>query len=162
MKLSEEVFAVILALSIVSSTVGVAMVVPRNPEAFAALGLLDEYGRIGEYPREVYVGRPFKLAVFIANYMGSTRLFMVRAKLGYGEIPTESSPLDRPALLERFAILCHSCNTTLPVILTLSEPFRNQTIVFELYTFNTGEGRWDYTGRYTFLRVDVSEVVVVG
>lgn len=159
MRLNDEVFAVILALSVVSSVLGIAITIPRNPEAFTALGLLGEHERIGGYPREVYVGIPFELNIFIANYMGSAKLFMVKAKLGYGSIPSESTPLGTPTLLEKFVVLCHSCNTTIPMTMTLSEPFRNQTIVFELYVFDVKEKKWCYTGSYTFLRVNVSEVI---
>lgn len=162
MRLNDEVFAVILAISVVFSVLGIALTVPRNPEAFTALGLLGEHNKTGGYPREVYVGVPLKLNIFVANYMGSTKLFMVKAKLGYGSIPSESTPLETPTLLEKFAVLCHSCNTTISVTLVLLEPFKNQTIVFELYMFNTKEKRWDYTGRYLFLRVNLSEVIGLG
>lgn len=162
MILDEEVFAVIMAISIVASAVGIALVIPRNPEPFTALGLLNEEGKIGEYPKEVYVNRSFKLHVFISNHLGYTALFSVKAKLGRGEIPTNETPLNTPVLAEKYALLCHQCNTTIPFELRLSEAARNETLVFELYQYNPGRGIWEYTGRYVFLRINVTEVLPVG
>lgn len=162
MILDEEVFAVIMAISIVASAVGIAMSIPRNPEPFTALGLLNEEGKIGEYPREVYVNRSFRLNVFVSNHLGYTTLFSVKAKLGRGEIPTNETPLNAPVLAEKYALLCHQCNITIPFELKLSEPARNETLVFELYQYNPARATWDYTGRYVFLRVNVTEVLPVG
>lgn len=160
MKLDEEVFAVILAITIVSSVLSIAMILPKSIEGFAAIGLLSEEGKIGDYPREVFVGEEVKLNLFVANYMGYSSLFMILGKVGYGRVPTNETPLEAPPIVTRYVVLCNKCNVTIPVEVVFNEPWINQTLVFELYRYDTSENKWNYTGLYVFLRLNITSLVL--
>ncbi|MEM4452082.1 MAG: DUF1616 domain-containing protein [Thermosphaera sp.] len=161
MILDEEVFAVILAMTIVGSAIGVALAIPRMDEPFTALGLLNEEGKIGEYPSTVFVGQEVKLNLFIYNHLGYTALFKYQVKEGDGEIPNEKSPLTgKKVLNEGFIILPHKENKTIPLTIVFRNPKLNQTLVCELYYYNPDSGLWEYTGRYVFLRLNVTEVIL--
>ncbi|MEM0020699.1 MAG: DUF1616 domain-containing protein [Fervidicoccaceae archaeon] len=158
MRLDEEVFAVILAVTIVGSVLSVAMIIPRSSERFASLGLLGEDAKIGDYPREVFVGEKVKLNLYLANYMGYTALFMIQGKIGNGQIPINGTSLDVPPVLTKYIVLCNECNATIPVEVVFNEPWINQTLVFELYIFNSTLNEWNYTGIYVFLRLNVTSI----
>lgn len=160
MRLSDEVLAVVVAITVVGSALSIAATLPRGSEPFTALGLLNEEGRIGEYPSEVFVGERVRLRLFIANYMGYTALFMVQGKIGYGDIPTNEAPLNSTPIMVKYIVVCNKCNATTPVEVVFDRPWTNQTLVFELYIYDSGRGLWSYTGRYVFLRLNAVEVAL--
>ncbi|MCS7127756.1 MAG: DUF1616 domain-containing protein [Sulfolobales archaeon] len=159
MRLNDEVLAVIVAISIVASVLGIALTIPRNPEPFTAIGLLNPDVKIGDYPREVRVGEEVSLNLYILNHMGYTGLFMYQGKIGYGKIPSDE-PLNVTPTLKGYVALCHTCNITIPIKTAFNEPFRNQTLVFELYMYDSKTNEWRYTGVYVFLRLNVTEVAL--
>ncbi|MEM0261524.1 MAG: DUF1616 domain-containing protein [Nitrososphaerota archaeon] len=160
MRLNEEVFAVVVAISVVGSALSIALILPRGSEPFTALGLLGEERRIDGYPREVFVGERVRLWLSIANYMGYTALFMVQGKIGYGDTPSSGVPLNSTLIIVRRIVVCNKCNITIPVEVVFDRPWSNQTLVFELYIYDANRGIWSYTGRYVFLRLNVVEVVL--
>lgn len=161
MIIDEEVLAVLTALVIVGSVLSIAMLIPRKPEPFLAIGLLNEKGYIGDYPTTIVAGEPVRLNVFLANYLGRVALLQVRVKLGSrGWIPSNSTPLDAPALQNITVVLEDGKNLTVPVTLKISEPGINRAIVFELWMFNTTSGTWVYTGRWNHLYVNVTALGV--
>ncbi|MEZ0393811.1 MAG: DUF1616 domain-containing protein [Desulfurococcaceae archaeon] len=161
MRLDEETFAVIVAISVVASAISVATIVPRNPEPFTALGILNSEGKIGDYPTSVSVGEPVRLYAFVYNSLGRAALFEVVAKVGNGSIPSESEPLNVTPVWKGYVALCNGANATLPVTVTFDRPFINQTLVFELYVLEEN-GTWSYTGRYCFLRLNVTGAAQIG
>ena len=55
-------------------------------------------------------------------------------------------------------VLDHGLNTTRRIEVVVGEPPVNATrvaLVFELYTYNTAEGRWEYTGRWVHLYISI-------
>ena len=157
MIIDEEVLAVLTALVVVGSALSIALIIPRNPEPFLAIGLLNEKGYIGDYPTQIVAGEPVKLNIFLANHLGKVALLQVRVKLGSkGKIPTNSTPIDTPILKNITVILDKGKNITVPVSLRISQPGINQAIVFELWMLNTTSGTWIYTGRWNHLYVNVT------
>ncbi len=157
MIVDEEVFAVILAVVVVVSVLGIALSIPRNPEPFTAIGLLDQNCRIGNYPREVPVGYPIELCVFISNNLGRPALLQARIKISYnGSIPTNTTPLAMDGVLNITVFLPHEGNTTRKFSVTLPEAGERIVIAGELWEMDLDSGKWLYTGRYVFIRVNAT------
>jgi uncharacterized membrane protein len=157
MVLDDEVMAVLTAVVMIASIIGIAMMLPRNPEPFLAIGLLNERGKIGDYPRLLVTGEPIRLQVFLENHMGKASMLKVEAKLGSrGRIPTNKTPLDAKPFLERIVILNHGQNATIPVEFSVKSEGVNLALVFELWMYDTSRGTWVYTGRWCHLYVNVT------
>jgi len=144
-----------MAIVIVSSIVAIAMTIPRKKEPFVAIGILNEEGKIGDYPRNLISGKSIKLNVFIDNHEGEASAFMVLVKLGSkGNIPNNTTPLDSKPIWNYTIVLNDGSNITIPVELNLSGEGRDIAIVFELWEFNSSE--WVYTGRWCHLYVNLT------
>ncbi|MEZ0345667.1 MAG: DUF1616 domain-containing protein [Infirmifilum sp.] len=158
MIIDDEVLAVLTAIMTVACVLAAALIVPRQPEPFLALGLLNENGKIGDYPTTVVVGEPVKLNVFVMNNLGKAALLKVIAKLGSrGNIPTNSTPLNATPIWEYELILSHGENATIPVQIRIGEGGLNVALVFELWHYNTTSGSWEYTGRWNHLYINVTK-----
>jgi uncharacterized membrane protein len=155
MIVDDEVFAVLMAIVIVSCAIAIAMTIPRKTEPFSAIGVLNEMGKIGDYPRTVVSGSPLKLNVFMDNHEGKATAFMVLVKLGSrGNIPSNTTPLSSAPIWNYTIVLNDGGNITIPVELNLSGEGKNIAIVFELWEFNSS--RWVYTGRWCHLYVNLT------
>lgn len=160
MRIDDEVLAVLTALVVVASVFSAAMVIPRHPEGFTAIGLLNKNCMIGEYPRHIYVGENVTLCVFMYNYMGRPLLLQARMKLGSrGRIPSNTTPLDTPIILNVTRILPDKGNYTGRVSFTLNETGSNIAIVFELWRYDSSLKEWVYTGRWVHLYVNVTRLL---
>lgn len=154
----EEVLAVLLAVTVVISVLGLALTVfPREGEPFLAIGLLSERGVIGDYPSQVPNGTSLKLHVFVSNHNGRTELLSVRVYLvPYGVLPTNTTPLDVKPVIERRLVLENGGNVTVPVDVKLAvDRTGRYTLVAELWLY---EEAWKYTGRWVHLHLNVTEV----
>ncbi|WP_440060225.1 DUF1616 domain-containing protein [Thermogladius sp. 4427co] len=160
MRLDEEVFAVILAIVVIASAIGIAVSIPRNTEPFTAIGLLNEKGLIGDYPRNVAVGSVVNLNAFVYNHLGYTALFRVDVKIGDGDIPTNTTPLNTTPVRRLYVMLGNDENATIPFSVVFDYPRINQTLVLELYLFSPDNKTWVYTGEYNFLRLNVTGVTL--
>ncbi|MCS7099817.1 MAG: hypothetical protein NZ925_05705, partial [Sulfolobales archaeon] len=107
--LDEEVFAVILAVSVIGSVLAASVALRPEPvEPFTSLGLLNSECKIGEYPREVYAGGEVELCVLVYNYVGYPVLAQVRYKIADREsIPTNTTPSRASALMNVTAVVPH-------------------------------------------------------
>jgi uncharacterized membrane protein len=154
MILDDEVFAVLMAIVIVSCAIAIAMTITRKTEPFAAIGILNEEGKMN-YPRTVISGKPLKLNVFIDNHEGRASAFIVFVKLGSrGNIPNNTNPLNSEPIWNYTIVLNDRSNITIPVELNLSGEGNDVAIVFELWEFNSS--KWVYTGRWCHLYVNLT------
>lgn len=161
MKFDEEVFAVILAIVTVASVFAVAQTIPRKIEPFTAIGLLGPKGKIGDYPKHVYIGERIKLYIFLDNHLGKPAFLQVRMKLGSkGRIPTNSTPLNVTPVFVFERILNDGGNYTREVTFTLNKTGTNIALVFELWRYDTTLKEWVYDKRWVHLYVNVSEVIL--
>lgn len=160
MVLDDEVLAVLTAIVTVACVLAAALSVPRGVEPFLALGLLNERGKIGDYPTTILAKEPVKLHVFVMNHLGRAAMLKVVAKLGSrGSIPTNSTPLDATPIWEYEMVLGHNENATIPVQLAVEREGVNVALVFELWVLNATSGAWVYTGRWNHLYVNVTRGV---
>jgi len=159
--LDDEVFAVLTAIVIIASVLGIAMVVRDElaGERFTAIGLLNEDCRIGDYPRYAYPNQTLRLCLYVYNHMGEPVYWKVSYKLGDNTtLPTTNTTSPRPVIAEWRGVLDHGLNSTRIIEVTVLEPPANATraaLIFELYTYNTLENRWEYTGRWVHLYITV-------
>ena len=159
MLLDEEVFAVILALSIIASALGIALTLrPENPEPFTALGLLNEECKIGRYPTVAVNGSSIRLCISIANHLGHPAYFKVVYKLATAEtLPNSTTPSPEQVVMEWRAVLSNGEEMVTPItvpVYTLRNEFRI-ALVFELWIYDTTRGGWSYTGRWNHHYINV-------
>ncbi len=161
MLLDDEVFAVLTAIVIIASVLGIAFIIRDEipGEPFTAIGLLNEDCRIGDYPKYAYPNQTLNLCLYIYNHMGKPVYWKVVFKLGDNtSLPTVNTTSPKPAILEWRGVLDHGFNITRKVKVTIpSTPLNitRATLIFELYTYNTLEGKWEYTGRWVHLHINI-------
>lgn len=158
--LDDEVLAVIAAIIIVSTVIAVVQVVNvgRVVEPFSALGILGPSGKIGDYPKQVVAGVPFKLNIYVGNYEGRTMYYRILIKLGdNSSIINETTPLLVEPLMEVRVILAHNSSQVIPVNITLDKPVINARLVFEMWVFNESTRAFTYHGRWNHLWLNVTE-----
>ncbi|MEM1550585.1 MAG: hypothetical protein QXR13_01460, partial [Candidatus Bathyarchaeia archaeon] len=75
----DEVLAVVAAIVVVGFVFGFSQFIlsGRVVEPFSALGLLGPNMKIGDYPREVVVGVPFKLYLYVHNFEGRSVYYRI-------------------------------------------------------------------------------------
>jgi hypothetical protein len=157
--LDEEVFAVILALSIVASALGMVLTLrPGNPEPFTAIGLLNEECKIGGYPATAVNGSGIRLCISVANHLGHPAYFKVVYKLATNEtLPNSASPSPEQAVMEWRVVLGDGEEKlfliTVPIYTLRGE--YHVVLVFELWVYNTSGGGWSYTGRWNHHHISV-------
>lgn len=161
--LDSEVFAVILAVVIVGSAVGIAQLLRSEVvEPFTALGLLNQDCKIGEYPKYAFAGGELELCVFVYNHMGYPILAKVMYKLGTeSDLPTNTTP-SRLNPIKNFTVLVpHGGNETFKVKLPVPEnpPEADRVaVILELWIYDLESGRWVYSGRWNHLYVEVVRI----
>lgn len=158
--LDDEVLAVIAAIIIVSTVIAVVQVinVGRVVEPFSALGILGPSGKIGDYPRQVVAGVPFKLNIYVGNYEGKTMYYRILIKLSdNSSIINETTPLLVEPLMEVRVILAHNSSQVIPVNITLNRSVINARLAFEMWVFNESIRSFTYHGRWNHLWINVTE-----
>ncbi len=161
MILDEEVFAVVLAVSIIGSVLGIALILrPENPEPFTAIGLLNQDCKIGEYPGNVPNGSNVDLCIYVFNNLGHTGYFKVVYKIASNEtLPSNTTESPTSVLKEWRLVLAHNQSWETPVKIPVycsTLPCR-PALVFELWVHDAGSGGWVYTGRWVHLYVNVTQ-----
>lgn len=164
--LDEEVFAVIIAITVVGSAIAIAQILrPGVVEPFNALGLLNEECRIGDYPDYVYPGENLTLCIFVYNYRQYPVLAQVRYRIGdNATLPTNTTPSPRP-VVKVFEFLINSGENvtkvvTVPIAIDRSYGGRRIALIFELWIYDISRGEWVYTGIWNHLYVNVVKVPI--
>ncbi len=160
--LNEEVFAVILAIVVIGSVFSIAMILrPENLEPFTAIGLLNEYCKIGDYPKKVFNGNNITLCIFVDNHLDHVALFEIRYKISdQYHIPTNTTPSPNTTLLKWDVLLDKYSNTTFKVVVPVNVSLINSSrvaLVFELWVLDPSTHNWVYTGRWVHLYIWVLE-----
>jgi uncharacterized membrane protein len=158
--MDEEVFAVILAIIVVGSVLGVAMIIrPSSEEPFTALGLLDQNCQIGSYPSTVVNGTNVNLCLFVYNHMGHPIYYEVVYKIGNNlTIPTNTTPSSSLAIKNWRGVLNNDDNETFHVSVPVYAN-NNETsvaLIFELWIYNLTTNEWQYTGIWNHLYVNIT------
>ena len=164
--LNNEVFAVILAIIIIGSIFSLAKVLqPGITEPFTAIALLNEECKMGDYPREVFVGENITLCILLYNYMGYPVLMQVKYKIGTSEsLPTNTTPSPKPAIKVIEKLLDHNENVTLliqvPILVNKSYVGKEIALIFELWIYDIDQRDWVYSGKWNHLYVKVLEAPI--
>jgi len=163
MILDEEVLAVVIAILLIASIIGVVFIWRSGGEGFTAIGLLNENCRIGYYPTNVVQGQNLTLCIFVYNHMNKPIIYKVIYKLVYNssELPTNTTPSPNPEIASWVGALNNDANATF--LVSVSVP-RNESIVggnislvFELWLLDPVNKSWIYTGEWVNRWVRVVE-----
>ncbi|MEM4849034.1 MAG: hypothetical protein QXM55_05310 [Ignisphaera sp.] len=160
--LDEEVFAVIIAISIVGSTIAIALVLrPDIVEPFQALGLLNENLVIGDYPKFVYPMQNLTLGIFVYNHRPYPILVQIRYKIGNStNLPTNTAPSPEPTIKVYEFLIDIRKNITQKIVVPIATNKSSGRIalIFELWLYDIDKREWIYTGIWNHLYVDVIKV----
>lgn len=160
--LDDEVFAVLTALIVVASVFTAAQEFQRI-EPFNAVGLLNEDCKIGDYPTFVLIGEKLPLCLYVFNNMGRPEAYMIVYRFGSKDtLPTNTTSSTAPALWNYTVVLNHGeealLRASIPIPANPALIGGNATLIFELWIYDTGGGKWVYTGRWVHLHVRVEGV----
>ena len=158
-----EVMAVVLAVLVI---VGVfassqTLFAGRVTEPFSELGVLGPKMKIGDYPRELIVGEPFTLYLYVGNHEGKVTYYAVLAKLGNGNTSVSAEePMNVPVFSRYEVVLQDGKNWTRPVTLSIEEPGVNHRLVFELWVYSEDARDFEYHERWCQLWLNVTKPAV--
>ncbi|MEM0471709.1 MAG: DUF1616 domain-containing protein [Sulfolobales archaeon] len=161
MLLDDEVLAVILAVVVIASILGVALTLRDyySVEPFTALGLLDSSCKIGDYPKRVIPGDNVTLCIYVYNHEGKPIYWSVVYKIGSNEtLPTQEKPSSQPPIAEWRGVLSHGANETRIIVITIPKELKigeKVALIFELWLYDAGRMEWVYSGRWNHLYVSV-------
>lgn len=149
----------VLAIVVVVGVFAVSQSVFANRvvEPFSELAVLGEKMKIGDYPKELVVGQPFSLYLYLGNHEGHVMYYRVLVKLGDRDMNvSDVQPLDAPVLASYEAMFGHGGNQTIPVSMSLAAPGLNRRLVFELHAYDTEADVFVYHGRWCQLWLNVT------
>jgi len=157
--LDEEVLAVIAAIVIVASVFAVAQLINsgRVTEPFSELGILGPKMKIGDYPKEVVAGSPFRLYLYLGNHEGKSVYYRILIKIGNKTSTiNETTPLNSTTIMEIRRVLVHNSTWIYPLDITLYTPRVNERLVFEMWIYNETTKSFTYYGRWNQLWLNVT------
>jgi len=157
--LDEEVLAVIAAIVIVASVLAIVQNINsgRVIEPFSELGILGPNMKIGDYPKEVVAGFPFKLYLYLGNYEGKSVYYRILIKLGNKtSIINETTPLNSTPIMEIRRILIHNSTCIYPLNITLYTPGINKRLIIEMWIYNETSKIFTYYGRWNQLWLNIT------
>jgi uncharacterized membrane protein len=161
MILDEEVFAVLMAVVIIGSVLGIVNIIHiSSGESFTAIGLLNEDCKIGIYPKQALENTNITLCIYVYNHMGRPVYYKVVYKIG-GEkdLPTNTSPSLMPEVMSWRGVLDNDENHTFKILIPIpsyEKSFDNKTaLIFELWIYDTSSDKWVYTGERVHLYIQV-------
>lgn len=158
--IDDELKLIALALIGMMAVIAVYPVLSANRvvEPFTELGVLGQYGKLGDYPKEVRVDEKFNLFLYLGNHEGRAQYYRVLAKLGnQASNVSDTQPMDAPIFASWDVLLGNEQNRTMPVTLSIGEAGVNLRLVFELYRFNTESSGFVYHERWTQLWMNVTK-----
>ncbi len=152
----EHVALAIVAVLLVGSLVPVslAFIGGRPSESFSELGILGPGQKLSDYPRDVVSGQTIGLYAYVGNHVGEPMWYSVQVKLGDNATVIDPSPASTVLRFDK--VLTDNGSGTYPLELTLTKTGLNQRIIFELWFFNSTTKKFDYTGLWTHLWVNLS------
>lgn len=162
--INDEVFAVILALTVVGSVISAATILrPEVTEPFTSIGLLNKECKIGDYPAYVIPQEDVELCIHLFNYMGYPILAQVRYKIGTAkDLPTNSTPSALSTIKNITVVVPHNTEKLIkarfPIMIDESMIGKNATLIFELWVYDDGKNEWVYSGEWVHLHVRVEGV----
>jgi len=150
------------ALMIIVLAYGVLTVAPvilgdRVVEPFSELGLLGPEMKLGDYPREVALGEPVDLFLYLGNHEGDLMYYRVLVKQGDQLMNvSDTEPYPGTVLTQYEHVLGDELNTTMPISVQYMDPGVNQRMVFELHKYNPETDRFMYDGIWVQLWMNVT------
>jgi uncharacterized membrane protein len=157
--IDDEVKAIALILIGLMAAVAVYPILAesRVVEPFSELGVLGPNGKLGDYPRELAVGQPFSLFIYVGNHEGRSEYYRVLVKLGnQSSNTTDTVALDAPIIASWDVLLPNESNSTIPISLSIPKAGLNQRLVFELHRFKPEVKVFVYHQRWNQIWMNVT------
>jgi uncharacterized membrane protein len=153
-KITYTVIGLLLALG--GLTVAPVILGERIVEPFTELGILGPNMKLGDYPRELYVGESVDLYLYLGNHEGVLKYYQVVAKLGDQNVNvSDDNPYPVNSIWSVKHVLLDESNQTIPIHVEINEVGLNKRLVFELYKYQDQE--FVYDGIWVQLWLNVTE-----
>lgn len=149
--------AVLVLVTTIAVFTEVQPILPSNSENFSELGVLGPSMVIGGYPTNVTQGSSIHLFAYVGNHEGAVTYYQVEVKLG--NLSTRVSNTTAADALEISSyplILANNQSSTFPVNLGLSTVGTNQRLIFELWTYDTSDSQFAYSGLWDQVWINVT------
>lgn len=158
MIIDDEVKAVAMAVVVIVGIFSVSQAFPvSRVEPFSVLAVLGPKMKLGDYPREVAVGEPFTLYLFVGNHEGKTIYYSVMVKLGDRSTPVnETTPMQLSAIMKFDRVLMNGENWTRPINISISKVGDGLRLVFELWIYDEAANNTRYHGVWSQLWINVT------
>lgn len=157
--IDEEVKAVVLAIIVVAGIFAASqtMLAGRVVEPFSELGLLGPNKRIGDYPKEVVIGLPYRLHIYVGNHEGEVRYYRILIKLGNSTtFINETIPANAPVIYSFDHVLMDNRTLIQPYDMIINSTGINLRLLVELWSYDPAKGEFVYTGRWNQLWVNAT------
>lgn len=157
--IDDEVKAIALVLIGLMAAVAVYPILAesRVVEPFSELGVIGPNGKLGDYPRELTVGQPFSLFLYVGNHEGRSEYYRVLVKLGtQSSNVSDAVAFNAPVIASWDVLLPNESNSTIPINLNVPTAGLNQRLVFELHRLNPDVSVFVYHQRWTQLWMNVT------
>ena len=156
--MDKETAAIALVLvTVLAVYAAVQPILPANGQPFSEIGVLGPSHTLGGYPTSVVAGGPFLLYGYIGDHEGVTSLYQLLVKAGNQTTAvSNSTSAQAPVIFSYSHVLENNETTTFPMNLTLSSPGTNIRLIFELWSYNTANSSYDYTGLWNQLFLNVT------
>jgi len=157
MIIDEEVWAVILAIIVVSAVFAISQICisGRVVEPFSELGILGSKMKIGDYPRELVLGEKAKLYIYVGNHMGRPMYYIVKIKIGNRTTPVDPAPIPPIKVYEK--ILDDNSTWIFPFQISFNETGLNYRLIVELWIYNSTSNQIEYHSRWCQLWINVTQ-----
>jgi len=156
--MDRETAAIALVLiTVLAVFAAVDPILPANNQPFSELGVLGPSQTIGGYPTTAVTGRPFLLYGYIGDHEGLSSFYQLLVKAGNQTTQvSNSTSAQAPVIFSYSHVLENNQTTTFPMNLTLSSPGTNVRLIFELWSYDTSNSSYVYTGLWNQLFLNVT------
>jgi uncharacterized membrane protein len=147
----------LVIVTILAVFVAVQPIIPSNSEHFSELGILGSQQTIANYPSNLTKGQPFLIYVYIGNHEGIVEYYKLILKLGNAStLVSNSTAANAPIISTYSNVLNNGKNTTFPIHLSINTTGTKLRLLFELWTFDTSNSSFVYSGLQDKLWVNVT------
>lgn len=124
---------------------------------FSELSVLGQTQTLSGYPRQLVVGQPFLLYGHIENHERQAEYYQFTVKLGNeSTLVSNATAANAIIIFRNSVVLLNNQTSTFPMLLSLTNIGNNQRLIFELWTFNSQESAFQYTGIWNEIWVNVT------
>jgi uncharacterized membrane protein len=148
---------ILASITILIVVAALAPLIPVRQPKYSELGILGPNQTTKGYPTSVAVNQSFLLYGFVENHEGNVKNYQLLVKLGnQTTIVTNATYASAPVLATFWHIVRENETWTFPMTLSVNQAGNSTRIVFELWSYNVPASRFEYTGLWNQIWLNVT------